>query len=479
MVVATAFFLVMSGAMAGISADYSLSSNTKVPAQTSLMEQYDLLIVAPSQFSDALSPFHWHKEQHGVETIIVTLEDIYDGRHFEVQGRDCAEEIKYFIKNAYDTWGISYVLLVGGRNGGLLREKWWMPVRYSHCGVSSDWEQSFLSDLYFADLYDAGGNFSSWDTNNDGVFGEWTGTGAQDAPLDLYPDVAVGRWPARNVGEVEIMVAKTIAYENTAYGQDWFNTMVCIAGDTYPADLNPEWVGNEGEEGTQRAMDWMPGFDYVTLWTSDNTLTGPDVVIDTISNGCGFLFFDGHGSPMSWATHPPNDHETWIDGLKMTHMAKLSNDGMYPVCVVGGCHNSQFNISLLNLLKIYEGLDRWLEYIYKGETWFGCWSWLLTRQAGGGSIATLGYSALGYTKEDKDFTGEASEWLDTHFFWEYGISGTNILGDVWANVIADYLDTYPVDWEENVESPTAIDAKTAQEWILMGDPSLKIGGYPS
>jgi len=446
------------------------------PAQQSL--GYDLVVIAPDEFSQNLRPLVGHKNAVGVETVLVTLMDVYKGTYFPVGGRDEAEQVKYFIKNAYDEWGISYVLLVGGRHGGLFEERWWCPVRYSYCGVSSDWETRFLSDLYFADLYDSQGRFSSWDVNGNGVFAEWTSEGALDSPLDLYPEVAVGRWACRAAFEVDIMVEKTIVYENGTYGQDWFNTMVCIAGDTYPSDLNPQWEGYEGEEGTQRAMDWMPGFDYVTLWTSDGTFTGPDDVISAISNGCGFLFFDGHGSPMSWATHPPSDHETWIDGLNIWQMRLLENGDMLPVCVVGGCHNSQFNISVLNALKIWKGYAHWYQYLWKGETGPECWSWWLTRKIDGGAIATLGYSALGYTKEDKDFTGEASEWLDTHFFWEYGMNGTDMLGDIWSNVISDYLDEYPIDWDAYVESPTAIDAKTSQEWILLGDPSLKIGGYP-
>ena len=36
---------------------------------------------------------------------------------------DEAEKVKYFIKNAFDNWGISHVLLVGGRKPGIF-EKW-------------------------------------------------------------------------------------------------------------------------------------------------------------------------------------------------------------------------------------------------------------------------------------------------------------------------------------------------------------------
>ena len=468
----------LSGAITGTE-KYSDKSDIECSPQATLEElndeTYDLLILCPSQFYDVLLPFKAHKEQHGICTIIVKLDEVYGGKYFSTQGRDSAEKMKYFIKNAYDEWHIKYVLLVGGRKPGL-KEEWWLPVRYSYLDDKSNWEKRYLSDLYFADIYDGNGNFSSWDTNGNGIFGEWKGNKAEDAPIDLVPDIYVGRWPARNGFEVEIMVAKTIEYENTAYDKDWFKKFVCIAGDTYPEVLNPQWKGYEGEEGTERAIGWMPGFEAIRLWTSLGTFTGPDDVIDAISDGCGFVFFDGHGSPMSWATHAPNSTE-WVDGLTVWQMRLLKNEGMYPICVVGGCHNSQFNITVFNLLKIYEGFDKWIEYIWKGETAPACWSWWMTRKIDGGSIATLGYSGLGYTKEDKNFEGEATEWLDTHFFWEYGMNGTDILGEIWGKVIAGYLKTYPINWNMPAGSNSAIDVKTVQEWILMGDPSLKIGGY--
>ena len=434
---------------------------------------YDFLIITPSEFALALQPLILHKDSHGVQTILVMLDEIYNSNYFPVQGRDDAEKVKYFIKDAVEEWGIKYVMLVGGRHGGLLKEKWWCPVRYVHLDDKSNWEVSYLSDLYFADIYDSEGHFSSWDSNGNGIFGEWKGNKAEDGPIDLKPDVYVGRLACRTEKEVEVMVNKIIEYENTTYGQDWFNKMVVAAGDTYP-----EYPTNEGELGTQQALDWMPGFTPIKLWTSTGTLTGEDDVINAVSQGCGFLFFDGHGNPMTWATHPPGDGDTWIDGLKVQDMKKLSNDGKYPVCVVGGCHNSQFNVSVLNYLKLYEGIWNWYEHLYKGEASYECFSWWLTSEEGGGSIATTGYSGLGYTKEDKNFTGEASEWIDTHFFWEYGMNGTDILGEIWGKVIDGYLNTYPIDWNQPAGSFTSIDAKTAQEWILLGDPTLKIGGYP-
>jgi len=471
-------FILGATPLYGVNVSRNIQEKQTEVSKNSAESTYDLLIIAPSEFIDELKPLVGHKNSHGVETILVSLDEIYNGAYFTTQGRDDAEKVKYFIKNAYDEWGIKYVMLVGGRHGGLFKEKWWCPVRYVHLDDKSNWETAYLSDLYFADIYDSNGKFSSWDTNGNGIFGEWKGSSAEDSPIDLKPDVYVGRLACRDKFEVKLMVDKIITYENNTYGQPWFKKMVCVAGDTYPEILNPRWKGYEGEEGTERAIGWMPGFTPVTLWTSDGTFTGPDDVINAISQGCGFLFFDGHGNPMNWATHAPNSTE-WVDGLSTKQMHLLENGDMLPVCVVGGCHNSQFNISVLNYLKIYEGINEWVWYLWKGETGLECWSWWLTRKVDGGSIATLGYSGLGYTKEDKNFTGEASEWLDTHFFWEYGMNNTHILGEIWGKAIRGYLNTYPIDWNTEAGSYSSIDAKTVQEWILLGDPSLKIGGYPS
>jgi len=34
-------------------------------------------------------------------------------------------------------------------------------------------ELNFATDLYYADIYDSVGEFSNWDTDNDGIYGEW------------------------------------------------------------------------------------------------------------------------------------------------------------------------------------------------------------------------------------------------------------------------------------------------------------------
>ena len=174
------------------------------------------------------------------------------------------------------------------------------------------------------------------------------GTGTTKEIIDMYPDFYIGRLACKNVHEVKTLVDKIITYETTTYGSAWFKKMVVVGGDSAPMEDDPFY---EGEEENKLALEYMAGFNGVRLWTSNGNFTGPQDVIDGISAGCGFLFFDGHGNPMSWSTHPPNNESTWINGLQVKDMPKLTNGKQLPVTVCGGCHNGQFNTSLLNILK--------------------------------------------------------------------------------------------------------------------------------
>jgi hypothetical protein len=426
---------------------------------------YKLLIITPSVFKKALEPLVAHKQTMGLSTRLVTLDEVYHQMFW--QGRDDAEKVKYFIKTAIEEWGIKYVLLVGGRSSQIL-PTWYCPVRYVK--MVDDWDTEYLSDLYFADIYDTNGNFSSWDSNNNGIYGEWyPNQTAQDTNIDLIPDVAVGRLACRNEKEVKTEVQKIITYEKTTAGKPWFNTMLVAAGDTYPAIDNPNWTGAEGEYYGNHAIENMSGFTPVRLYTSDGTFTNKKDVIKEFRKGSGFTYLVGHGSPKQWGNHPLNSTE-FIQGPNINDMWRFGNKNKLPVCVVSGCHNSQFDVCLIRIFKY--------KYIYNQEDIPECWSEKVLSIPNGGAIAALGCTGLGYTKEDKTtFKGGINE-LETAFFHAYGQQHTTVLGDTWAAAITWYGQTYPVDWNAQALGDSWIDAKIVQSWALLGDPSLQIGGYP-
>ena len=425
------------------------------------LELFDLLIITPEIFENKLQTLVEHKNNLDIKTKLVTTEKVYDEMFWF--GRDKAEKIKYFIKTALDEWNIKYVLLVGGRQDQSFMESWFIPVRYSFLERKyGDYpERKFISDLYYADIYDAEGNFSSWDDDNDGIFSEWPDNDiASDIP-DLYPDVSVGRLPCRNNRDVEIIVNKIIDYETGLFSESWFKNMVVVAGDTYTNKT--QYI--DGEVYTQMAIDNMPGFNPVKLWTSDGSLSNSWDTVKTINKGCGFIFFSGHGNPASWATHPPNDETVWIDGMKLRYMPFLFNKNKLPICITGsGCFNNMFNVSFLNHpFSVYP--------IPK------CWGEGMTFNAHGGSIATIGPTAFSYESPDINSNRGGIEWLDIQFFKEYGINDIDVLGECWSDTISAFLDNFSINWMDNSYDGDAIIVKNVQQWLLIGDPSLKIGGY--
>ncbi len=423
---------------------------------------YDLLIITHPIFHPDLLPLAFHKNRLGVRTIIIDTTTIYNQMYF--QGRDHAEKIKYFIKAAIEHWGIKYVLLVGGLASQNKNQQWWLPVRYSHLDRPYEAypEGKFLSDLYFADIYTQNGSFSSWDDNNNGIFGEWAlNQTAADRP-DLIPDVGLGRLPATNANEVRVVVRKIITYENQPKrNTSWFNTMIVAAGDTYPG-RTPYY---DGEVYTQQGLDLMKNFTPVKLWTSDGTFTKASDIIKKVDHGCGFLWLSGHGNPKVWGTHPPDDNNTWIN-LRIRDLTFLHNGKKLPVLITGsGCFNSMFNVSFRNR-----------PWVFSLPT-LACFSWIWVIKPNGGSIATIGATAFSYESPDISLGVGGIEWLDRQFFAEYGVNHTTILGDTWRAAVTHVAQECPINWDDTSVNGAAIIAKNLEQWILFGDPSLQIGGY--
>ena len=220
-------------------------------------EEYDMVIIAPKCFARELKRLVEHKNNIGVRAFLKTTDEIYK----EFPGRDKPEKIKYFIKYAKEHYNITYVLLVGGLKSKIYAkprddanqgsEDWYVPVRYTNLydvppNISSDptdYDPGTISDLYYADIYDGNGNFSSWDTNNDSIFAAWNKPGVEnDTDIDLWPDVIVGRLACRDILEVMAVVNKIISYEREE-DKDWFKKIVVVAGDDFldQEDLDIQW----------------------------------------------------------------------------------------------------------------------------------------------------------------------------------------------------------------------------------------------
>jgi hypothetical protein len=445
------------------------------PTQTSqTSDTYDMVIIAPKSFESALQPLIEFKNTKGLKTTFKAVEDILN----EYTGTDPPEQVKYFIKYAYDTWNVTYVLLVGGLKNHLYAidkdtrsagwKAWWVPVRY--VSIPEEDDEGCLSDLYYGCLYNETGGFDSWDSNGDGVYAAWGAVGVIKDTFDMYPEVYVGRLPVANKKEVDHVVKKIITYESTGPAEkEWYKNFVGVGGitfDYFAGKPDGEYLCDVAYNLTKNAI---PDLNQVRVYSTNRNTSGfvpiTKDIQKAISQGAGYVDFEGHGNPLVWntiwfdGTYP----DDWCGGVNLYNFLRLSNREKLPVVVVGGCHNGLYNVSFLRTLFDKTGDN----YFCYGIPIPVCFSWGLVVKYPGGAIASTGCTGygMGYAGSPVSLSGE----LESNFFYQIGNGSTN-LGQAHSRAIQKFLS------EEDIGQ---VEAFVITNWALFGDPSLRLGGYPS
>ncbi|WP_167958320.1 C25 family cysteine peptidase [Anaerosporobacter faecicola] len=189
----------------------------------------DYVIITSDELKTAFEPLANNKIARGLRAKIVTTSEIYAS----YVGRDQAEQIRNFIKDAYACNHIKYVLLGGDADGDTPI----VPTRILYCApVTTDTTTSLASDLYFGCL---DGDF---DSNANNTFGETSDN------VDFTYDVLVGRAPVDDVTEATNFVTKTIAYESREQ-----NAKVTLVGEVLQS--NSDGCTSELAAELQTTMD--------------------------------------------------------------------------------------------------------------------------------------------------------------------------------------------------------------------------------
>lgn len=447
----------------------------------------EFIIISPSMFKDALQPLISHKNAKGISTMIVTVEELYSGdwpvENFQI-GRDDAETIKFFISEAVKQWNTEYVMLVGGKEE--------VPVRYARINTNSSSSQSqmikyffqglpdfmqmmdtYISDLYYADLFFDNGSFCSWDTNNNMQFAEKNEVEQIDL-VNIYPDVAVGRLLCTSNEEVEIVVNKIIRYETDQNADaSWKENVTVCGGDThslwrdllikiaYPTEYEAN-IAWEGEYMGDLVTGILDQYDVKKVYTTQlakegRMLVSRENINYAINQGCNFLFMAGHGYPQAWGTHPPSVFgKIWLPGpifdpllYRVEDVNELSNQEKLPVAVISACSCGDFNDTTDPI------------------------AWTFVEHEQGGSIASFACSTLGTllptTLSEKTLNGK----LALGVFNAYK-DGNSRVGDLWVESISGYVDD-PVAMDlGSFGGVFWLNQFNLEEWILFGDPTLEI-----
>jgi hypothetical protein len=457
--------------------DVQVTYTKAVTKPRSTAADYDMVIIAPSKFESALQPLIDHKNDKGVMTIFKSVEDILD----EYDGYDPPEQIKYYIKDAYDTMNITYVTLVGGLKSHIYAKDkdttsagytaWWVPVRYVNMPQSDD--EGCLSDLYYGCLYNATGAFDSWDSNGDGVYAAWNKPGAAKDTFDMYPEVYVARLACTSTLEVKNAVKKIVTYESTGpEDKPWYKNFIGVGGKTfdyYAGQPDGEYLCDLAYNYTKNAI---PDLTITRCYTVNRDTGGltptPKDIIKSFNQGAGFVDFEGHGNPYSWNTiwYDGEYPEDWTGGINLFLFPLIRNPNKLPLVIVGGCHNGLYNVSMIPALL--DSNHTKTRYFCYGLPVPECFSWGLVNKPRGGAIASTGCTGYGFGSQGDPDTLSAA--LEMNLFYLIGYEDMTNLAKVHGQAITKYIN------ENTIEQ---IAAFCITNWALFGDASLNLGGYSS
>jgi hypothetical protein len=302
------------------------------------------------------------------------------------------------------------------------------------------YEDYFPSDLYFADVYDAEMNFSSWDANGNGKFAEYP---ADMPAVDVLPDVYLGKIPCNNVRELNNVIDKIIYYKEH---NKMTKKILQMGGDSLP--------GNgfyEGEYANEKVLETLPGYTANQLWGTNGKLTKANIGKGFRAN-VDFVDFSGHGSYTSWATHPPDDSSVWIPPKTLisfytgflfvdVDLYIRNNPKKYPVVVFTACSNNKYT----------ESPD--------------CIGWRMLGKKNAGGIATFAESGIGLGPGGAQFVTVGIGWLEVNIF--KNIYNSKNLGIGWADTINGYYTEHGPSFDKQ-------DYQTMLEFSMFGDPTVII-----
>jgi hypothetical protein len=245
-------------------------------------EQGRMLVIVYDSFYDAMVPFVQWKNLKGIPTEMVPVSTIGD-----------ANAIKTYITDYYNTYGLTFVLLVG--------------------------DAAQIPSLYV------------YGSASDPSFGYVVGS-------DHYVDLFIGRFSAENIGHVNTQVNRTITYErDPVEGAEWYEKGVGIGSSQGPGDDN-----EMDYQHIRNIRTLLQNFTYgVVDELYDGSQGGedasnnptPTMVAASLNEGRSIINYCGHGSQTSWGT----------TGFSNTNVNALTNDNMLPFIVSVACNNGEFD----------------------------------------------------------------------------------------------------------------------------------------
>jgi hypothetical protein len=248
------------------------------PTRDNRTDDYDMIIVTPSQFEASFAPLIAFYAVRGMNAKVATTQTIYS----TMTGQDNPAKIRNYIIQEYQNNGVQHIFL-----GGDVEH---VPYRgfYCHVQSSSVYEDDNIpSDLYYSGL---DGN---WNTDGDG---KWAEIGEDD----LLPDVGVARFSFSSQVELTSLLHKTMSYQGSPVLGELQKPLLAgeyLYGDPYEtwgSDYLELLIGNRTDNGYETTG--IPLTDNIErLYDEDGTWSA-STLLQKINTGKSFIHHVGHAN---------------------------------------------------------------------------------------------------------------------------------------------------------------------------------------
>ena len=373
--------------------------------------------------SDTLEPYAnqlaTYKNSTGISSRVVNLTWVYKN----YGGIDRPEQIRNCIKGFVAAYGITYVTIFGDADQ--------VPVRSVFVNDTEAGEPYVPTDLYYSDLD------GTWDDNNDGIYAD-----QRYDDVDGIPDVYVGRIPPSLTSYAQIAVDKIVGYQQQFNASESWTRRVVLAAGTGSGDgfSNPFGI----------AFPYLKNYtanininqDIVRLYEAYGNLSGNSMSSE-INKGALFVNFAGHGDPGMWLFYWVIPGLMW-NGYGSPEVQGLTNGFKLPVVTTMSCSTARFD-------------DQ------------ECIGERFVLQPDGGAIAYFGATRIAYGWNDQWITTGLMGEIDWRIYQNF-YEGWTRLGQMWGQTAKEYVQNHI--W--NYSSASRYDVKTLMEFVLLGDPTLRV-----
>jgi len=278
---------------------------------------------------------------------------------------------------------------------------------------------------------------SDGSTSGAGTIPHFTGGGDKRAPTDLpygcmdpgddwYPEVPVGRFPVRNLTQLQAMVDKTMTVESGVFPDPTYvlrAAFLATDDSSAQAEQTHDWVINNY---------LLPaGFNPIRIYAAQGGNT--QMVTNAVNQGCLFVNYFGHSSSSGW----------WAPSFRQNDVNALSNAGLYGLVFGFSCNTAAFPGSTECF----------------GETW--------VRAANKGAAAYISASTFIYYGGN---AWESSRRLEKYFWASFFEDNIWEVGPAWKAGLYRFLaDPY---------FSNTIKRNMLEMFVLFGDPSLYLPAMP-